>query len=176
MDRDVVFTTDRLVVRHWRPGDEAAVLAIYGDPEVARWTSTPVPMTTLDEAAARLTTWAETRDDVRGFGLWAIVPEVAVAPVGILLLRPLADSDEVEIGWTLHPAVHGRGYATEAARGAVAHARAHDHRRIRAIMWPDNEPSKAVCARLGMTSLGEVDDPWYGTTEYPTSLMFTLDL
>lgn len=176
MDTDVVFTTERLVVRHWRPGDEAAVLAIYNDPEVARWTSTPRPLQSLDEAVARVATWAETRDDVRGFGLWAIVPHGASTPVGILLLRSLDGSDEVEIGWTLHPAVHGLGYATEAARGALQRARAHGHRRVLAIMWPDNEPSKRVCSRLGMTDLGEVDDPWYGSPEAPTSLMFALDL
>ncbi len=175
---DEVFRTTRLLVRHWRGDDAPAVLALYGDPDVAKWTSTPEPMTDLDEAVARLEGWKATRDDQRGFGIWAITVDGHGddEPIGIVLLRQLGDTSEVEIGWSLRTSAHGQGFATEASAGAIEHARRHGHGRIRAIMWPDNEPSVAVCGRLGMTHLGIVDDPWHGSPEFPTSRMFVLDV
>ncbi len=171
-----VFRTERLVVRPWVLDDAPAVFAIFRHAEVSRWTSEPAPMVRLDEAEDRIRRWADTEDRDRGFGVWAVTREGDDTAVGVLLLRPMADVDDVEIGWTLNPEVHGRGYATEAARGAIEHARAHGHPRVRAITYPDNEPSKAVCERLGMHCLGEVPDPWYGSDEEPTSLMWVLEL
>jgi len=57
----------------------------------------------------------------------------------------------VEIGWRLDPEVWGRGFATEAARAALAHgfsSPALDD--VVSIYQPDNESSGRVMARLGM--------------------------
>jgi RimJ/RimL family protein N-acetyltransferase len=43
--------------------------------------------------------------------------------------------DTPEIGWALDPAVHNRGYATEAVRAALAWADAH---------WPDDDTTCIV--------------------------------
>ncbi|WP_223693319.1 GNAT family N-acetyltransferase [Leifsonia poae] len=62
-----------------------------------------------------------------------------------------AQFGQVEIGWVFHPAVHGRGYATEAAEAVLkicfdivgAH-------RVFAQLDPRNEASSRLCERLGM--------------------------
>jgi RimJ/RimL family protein N-acetyltransferase len=68
-----------------------------------------------------------------------------------------------EIGWTLHPDFMGRGYATEAARAmlAVAFEQIGLHRVI-AELDPRNDPSIALCLRLGMREEAHfVKDLWF---------------
>jgi RimJ/RimL family protein N-acetyltransferase len=62
-----------------------------------------------------------------------------------------AQHGKIEIGWVFHPAVHGRGYATEAAEAVLdvcfntlgAH-------RVFAQLDARNEASARLCERLGM--------------------------
>jgi RimJ/RimL family protein N-acetyltransferase len=83
---------------------------------------------------------------------------------GSILLVPLPEpsAGEVEVGWHLHPDSWGHGYATEGARGAIAHGFASGLREIYAVVRPDNERSLAVCRRLGLEPLG-LTNRWYDT-------------
>lgn len=58
---------------------------------------------------------------------------------------------QIEIGWVFHPAIHGRGYATEALRSLVAlsfeEIGAH---RVFAQLDPRNEVAARLCENLGM--------------------------
>jgi RimJ/RimL family protein N-acetyltransferase len=56
------------------------------------------------------------------------------------------------------------------------HARAERIETVWAVMWAHNEASAVVDIRAGMTDLGVLDDPWYGTAEDPKSRMFRIDL
>ena len=58
------------------------------------------------------------------------------------------------MGWHLHPDAWGHGYATEAARALVAREFAAGTSEIYAVVSPGNEPSMAVCRRLGMDARG----------------------
>lgn len=73
-----------------------------------------------------------------------------------------------------HPDAQGRGLATEAAGGALAHGFAHGVYRIWAIMLPHNEASARVAAAIGLRDLGARSDPGtaHGTPENPESPMF----
>jgi ribosomal-protein-alanine N-acetyltransferase len=64
------------------------------------------------------------------------------------------DPHAVEIGYTVFPEHRGRGYATEAARALLAHARAQGVRRFVASVGPENEPSLALVRRLGFVEVG----------------------
>jgi RimJ/RimL family protein N-acetyltransferase len=66
----------------------------------------------------------------------------------------------VEIGWRLAYAYWGNGYATEAARLAIAFGfteKGLDE--IVSFTSPDNRRSVAVMERLGMSYVGEFDHP-----------------
>ena len=94
------------------------------------------------------------------FGCWAIEREDGVA-AGTLLLKPLPDGvGEVEVGWHLHPDSWGHGYATEAARAVVDRGFDAGLPEVYAVVRPGNEPSLAVCRRLGMDYLGRMVR-WY---------------
>lgn len=181
MSAPPVFRTSRLVVREWRDEDAADVLDLLGRREVSQWTSTPEPMQRIEQAHERMAFWRTAGKGQPGLGIWAITlaPEEAAATgraddrvVGTLILRPLDEPPITEIGWSLHPEVWGRGYATEAAAATLTRAWEHGHAEVVAIMWPDNHPSAAVAERIGMVDQGTVVDPWYGTDEEPMSRIF----
>ena len=102
-------------------------------------------------------------------GLWAIVPidPEHRGPIGTVLLMPLEDADgptdQVEIGWHLHPDQQGRGYATEAAQAVSERAAAAGIVEVLALTDLDNEPSQRVARRLGMDDEGATDR-WFGIT------------
>jgi RimJ/RimL family protein N-acetyltransferase len=102
-------------------------------------------------------------------GLWAIVPldRGRREPVGTVLMMPLEDADgptdQIEIGWHLHPDEQGRGYATESAHALLDRARATGIVQVLALTDLDNAPSQRVARRLGMADDGPTDR-WYGLT------------
>ncbi len=172
--------TPRLRLRRWTTcrDDLARLTDTYSRPEVTRWLGGP-PTVGPVELVGR---WAEvTRADPR-FGCWAIevrgtgvggtgVGGTGVGGTGVggrepvvagtVLLKPLPGGvGEVEVGWHLHPDCWGHGYATEAARAVVAHAFGAGVPEVYAVVRPGNEPSLAVCRRLGMQPLGRMRR-WY---------------
>lgn len=98
---------------------------------------------------------------------WLIRPiirrEGGERPTAIGYVNFHAPPDEAgvaEIGYALLPAWRGRGYAIEAARGALAWAAADPRTRtLRASVAPDNEASLRLIARLGFVQVGEQWDP-----------------
>jgi RimJ/RimL family protein N-acetyltransferase len=100
--------------------------------------------------------------------MWAVVPRGEARPVGTVLLVVMPDGSgaptgDVEVGWHFHPDHWGKGYATEAARGAVQHGFAAGLSEVYAVVRPDNAPSLAVCRRLRMDHLGRTDR-YYGVS------------
>ena len=111
--------TDRLVLRQWGIDDLDGLHAIGGDRRVAEAIAQPEPWSRTDswrKLAEFIGHWT-----LRGYGLWALAeranPDFAIGWCG--LWRP-EGWPEPELGWTLNPEFWGRGYATEAARGALA--------------------------------------------------------
>lgn len=162
-----VLRTRRLALRAWTDDDLPAYFDLYSRWEVMRWLG-PHPrraVTDLDQARERLRRTQARHAAVRPpFGVWAIVPHSDEVPVGTVLLLPLHDADgptdEVEVGWHLHPDRQGHGLATEAARALLGIAALP---RVLALTDPDNECSQAVAGRLGMADEG-LTDRWFGLT------------
>jgi RimJ/RimL family protein N-acetyltransferase len=156
------FRTDRLTARDWTRADVAAAFAIYGRDEVMRWLGAQPrrAVASLQEMTERVDAMAERAAARPDYGLWPLELRLTGEVVGAVLLQPLPGSgDIVEIGWHLNPEHWGRGYATEAGRGAVALAfgpRGLD--RVVAVVDPDNVRSLAVCKRLGMSYLGQTSE------------------
>ncbi len=148
--------TDRLVLRRWRAEDREPFAAINADPEVMRFIGTGVMLERgpSDELLTRFERdWEE-----RGFGLWALSARddpderlLGYCGLTVPMFLP-AVLPAVEVGWRLARDAWGRGYATEAARAALAFGfEEHAIEEILSIVDPDNERSLRVCARLGMT-------------------------
>jgi RimJ/RimL family protein N-acetyltransferase len=154
--------TGRLRLRAWTtsPRDVARLADIYGRDEVTRWIG-GAPEVSPAELPER---WALVHAQDERFGCWAIElteGERAGTVAGTVLFKPLPNGvGEVEVGWHLHPDSWGRGYATEAARAVITRGFELGLPEVYAVVRPGNEPSLAVCRRLGMCPLGRMRR-WY---------------
>lgn len=176
----VVVETERLVVRPWtaEPADLAWIYDTYSRPEVMRhFGSGSQPLTAPEQAADMLGRWAARGSGDGWYGIWAVESRATGQLVGTTMIKQLPGlddrtlTDDIEVGWHLHPDSWGRGYATEAARALIAREWAHTGTElIHAVVGPENEASKAVARRLGMTYVGRRTD-WYGGEEVDTFVL-----
>ena len=116
-----VLETERLILREWRDPDVDAFIVMNADPLVMEF----FPETYSEERPRRFVDrirecWAE-----RGYGLWAVERKDIAGFIGYVGLWPATFSAHftpaVEVGWRLAADQWGHGYATEAARAALAH-------------------------------------------------------
>ena len=156
-------TTERLVLRPWRASDREPFAAMNADPEVMEFFEATLTREESDAFADRIERGFEEHG---GWG-WFVIAERASGAFlgfgGLARVRFEAHfTPAVEIGWRLARAAWGHGYATEAARAAVAFA--FDELgldEVVAFAVPANERSVAVMRRLGMThdEAGDFDHP-----------------
>lgn len=153
-----MFATDRLILRNWRPSDLEPWAAMNADTEVMEH----FPATlTADEAAAMLAA-NQARITDTGWGLWAVERRDDGAFLGFTGLMPLRESNPlapgVEIGWRFARPAWGAGYASEAARAALAFGFERlALPEIVAFTATGNLRSQAVMDRIGMTRREDLD-------------------
>jgi [ribosomal protein S5]-alanine N-acetyltransferase len=148
----VRLTTSRLLLRPFTAADEAAIHAVYSDPDVMRYVGHGAHRSRADTKRA-LRGYADAIA-ARGYGFVAVVERESGAVIGDAGLHPLAGrGPDVELGYTLARAAWGRGYATELGRALVEHAfGALRVPRVVAQVEPDNHASRRVLEKLGMTA------------------------
>ncbi len=154
---DVVMETTRTRLRLWTPADADRILDLYSRWEVAKWLGAdPKVMQTREQAEATAERWGERSAGDDAFGFWAVERKSDGVVAGTQLLVPLqgGEDDEVEIGWHFHPDSWGQGLASESARAVLHHGWSYGLPEIHAVVRAGNEPSIAVCTRIGMTQLG----------------------
>ncbi|MGD2134482.1 MAG: GNAT family N-acetyltransferase [Maricaulaceae bacterium] len=144
--------TERLLLRRWREDDLDPYFDMHADPEVARHL---LPPPDRETAAAQIDMF-EACFETHGVGFWALERRDEPGFIGFTgLFVPQIDAHFtpcVEVGWRLARPFWGRGYATEAARAAMADGfarRGLDE--IVAMTSVMNARSQAVMQRLGMT-------------------------
>ncbi|NIX77190.1 GNAT family N-acetyltransferase [Microvirga sp. c23x22] len=152
-----VLETERLVLRGHRAGDFEACAALWADPEVTRFISGKPSMS--EESWGRLVRyvghWA-----LLGFGYWAVEEKASGGFVGEIGFADYKRDIEPslagvpELGWVISPRVHGRGYATEAVRAAIAWGDKHFGAiRTACIISPENTASLRVAEKCGFRQL-----------------------
>jgi RimJ/RimL family protein N-acetyltransferase len=152
-----VLQTERLTLRGHRFDDIAHSAAMWADPIVVRYIGgTP---STEQQAWTRVMRyvghWA-----LMKFGYWAVEEKSSgtfVGEVGFADFRREIEpsiKDVPELGWVVMPRFHGKGYATEAVRAAVAWGDAHlRRRRTVCIIDPENAASIRVAEKCGYREL-----------------------
>ena len=118
-----VVETERLRLRGYRPEDFADCAAMWADPEVTRYIGGK-PLTEEDVWGRMLRGvghWAWW-----GFGYWVMEEKATGSFAGEMGFSDWKREIEPslrgvpELGWVLARRVHGKGYATESARAAIA--------------------------------------------------------
>jgi RimJ/RimL family protein N-acetyltransferase len=145
--------TERLHLRPHTLDDFAQCAAMWADPEVTRYTvGRPL---SEEEAWARLLRyvghWA-----LMNFGYWVVEERSSgnfLGEVGFADLKREIDPSIqglLEIGWVFAATAHGKGYATEASRAALAWADRHfPSVPIVCIINPENAASIHVADKCG---------------------------
>jgi ribosomal-protein-alanine N-acetyltransferase len=143
--------TARLTLRPFSLDDLGAHAALYTDPEVTRWLSDGPWVG--DAARARsersvrrfVAHWQDRR-----YGVWAVELTASGHFLGQCGLNTL-ENEDVEILWALEQTAWGRGFATEAARAALAYGfDVVGLDRVVAVARPENGPSRRIMDKLGM--------------------------
>jgi ribosomal-protein-alanine N-acetyltransferase len=141
---------------------------LFSDPEVMRHVGDGVFTRAQTEAnlARMIGHWERL-----GFGMWALHDKQSGRFVGRCGIKPLGDTPEIELGYTLHREFWGRGLAAEAARASLRLGfEAAGLPRIVAIARPENLRSRRVMEKVGMRYERTGPDPyspgrevvWYG--------------
>jgi RimJ/RimL family protein N-acetyltransferase len=143
---------ERLVLRRWRTSDRAPFAALNADPLVMEYY--PSTLTALESDA--LVDRIEETFVADHLGLWAVeIPGVVqfAGYVGLWPARfPAPFTPAIEVGWRLARSHWGCGYATEAARLAVADGFERlGLSEIVSFTAAINERSRRVMERLGMS-------------------------
>jgi RimJ/RimL family protein N-acetyltransferase len=148
-----VLETERLRLRPYRADDLPEYAAMWADPLVTRHIGgTPLSMESAWWKILRHAGhWA-----LLGFGYWVVeerASERLVGEVGFVdFKRDITPSlaGTPEIGWALVPRAHGAGFATEAARAAIAWGDARfSGAPTVCLIAPENAASIRVAAKCG---------------------------
>lgn len=160
----------RLLLRRWTIRDRPIFADMNADPVVMEYYPSTLTRSQSDAFVERV----EERFESDGFGLWAIEIQRTGAFAGYVGLWPATFearfTPAVEVGWRLRRDAWGHGYATEAARLALADG--FDR------LGPDeivsftaaiNQPSRRVMEKLGMRR-DPVDDFDHPSVAAPSPL------
>lgn len=153
MDDVPVIETERLLLRGYRGEDFAFFRDMWADPQVVRHIGGKPRLEeeTWTKFLRMIGHWR-----VMGFGFWAVEEKASGSLIGEVgfcdFRRDMSPSNrgEPEMGWVLASAVHGKGYATEAVRAALAWG--DDHlagARMSCIIGPENAASIRVAEKCG---------------------------
>ncbi len=154
--------TERLILRPWRDADRAPFIAMSADPAVMETLGG-----VLSEAEA-LGYIERSQNGIRwfGYGRWVVERREDGAFVGVVGLMPiywrLPLPAGFEMGWRLVREAWGQGYASEAAKAAIADGFERGGlTEVFAFTSLPNLRSQAVMARIGMqrTSTLDFDHP-----------------
>lgn len=150
--------TARLVLRGHRTSDLEARAAMTGDPRVMRFIGGEQGR---EENVARILRYAGNWA-LFGRGPFAVEEKAGGRLIGEVGLadfpRGLGEDFDgaPEALWVLAAGAHGKGYATEAMRAAMAwHESAFGPRRMVCIVAPENAESLGVAAKLGFRPFAE---------------------
>ncbi|WP_329037899.1 GNAT family N-acetyltransferase [Streptomyces sp. NBC_00178] len=148
------FTTDRLLLRPFEPGDADAVYAACQDPDIRRWTVVPSPYTRADaELFTRDLSPAGWQDDTMyNFAVLRRDGGELTGALGLGRRNP----GTLEVGYWTAAAHRGAGYTTEAVLGAARWAfTALSADRVEWRAEIGNAPSRAVALRAGFRMEGD---------------------
>ncbi|NVD99219.1 GNAT family N-acetyltransferase [Massilia sp. BJB1822] len=151
--------TARLRLRPIRREDEAAIFALFSDPEAMRYWSC-APWTEMAQASRyvdEILAWYEGRENVQ------LGVEIGGVLAGTVTLRGIfGQNRRCELGYMLGRRWWGQGYMQEAITTLLEHAfTVMDLNRIEADVDPRNTASARMLGRLHFRLEGHMRERWF---------------
>ncbi|MEU1630637.1 GNAT family protein [Streptomyces sp. NPDC020096] len=140
--------TERLVLRRFRIEDAAPMAAYRNDPDIARYQAWPSPLTP-EAAIDQSRVYSEQDPERPGWFQYAIELKADRSMVGDLGVNLHDNRLQADLGYTLAPALHCQGYATEAVRAVLGHLFRRGLHRVSAECDARNTPSARLLERVG---------------------------
>lgn len=140
--------TSHLWLRAWKSEDAPLLHEILQEDGILRYFPNPDPpprAKTDDYIGHQLAHWEQ-----YGYGHWAVITRDDGQVVGWNGLEYLPELGQTEVAYLLSTRIWGRGYATEAARAAVAFGFAAGLPAIIGLVHPQNAGSIRVLEKCGM--------------------------
>ena len=151
--------TDRLVMREFVPGDASFALALLNEPAFLENIGDR-GVRTLADAEKFINTGPRANYARLGFGHYVIELKMTRESIGMCGLRTRPGLGHPDLGYALLHEYWGRGYAHEAARAMLDHAR--DTLQlpiVLAICSPANTSSIGLLDKLGFAAAGRTRLP-----------------
>jgi RimJ/RimL family protein N-acetyltransferase len=109
---------------------------------------------TMEESRRYIAEGPMAMQEQRGHSMYVVELKGSATRIGMCGLIKRETLVEVDIGYAFLPAYRGKGYAYEAARATVGHARALGITRLAGITSPANAASNAMLCKLGLRFKG----------------------
>ncbi len=158
---EIIYETQRLVARYWSQEDMHYALQLWGNSQVTQ----KIFKNTPDEnTVAKILQVHIESQKVRGIQYWPHFLKESNEFIGCCGLRPygVTDSDDrVELGFHICEEHWRKGFAKEAALGAINYAKRLGINALHAGHHPDNVGSKSLLKFLGFEF---VEDIFYAQT------------
>lgn len=174
---ELPIVTERLTLRSFERGDHEPLADLYTRADVVRFLYTDV-WTERQAEAQLLLKMSGARLLHEGDVLTlAVVPRGGDRLVGEVLIKWRSARRKIgELGYVLHPDVHGLGYATEAGRAMLRLAfDAIGLQVVQARCDARNAASVAVMTRLGMRRQTQLGGPEQVKGAWVETLVFSVD-
>lgn len=144
-----VVQTERLYLRRFSSADADLIFRLDSDPEVMRYI---LPPRTREESDKYLADVLADYDRLPpGLGRWLAVERATGEVVGVFLLKPLENTEHVEVGYRLFQPYWGRGYATELTCALLRYGFEElGLRQIVGVTDPRNDASQHVLEKCGL--------------------------
>ena len=143
--------TERLIIKIPTSSDVESWFALHAESDVKQFTKDKVQKMLEKDIL---------HHQKYGFGMWSVYEKKHNEFVGRAGLFYFIENDiesDIELGYVLHKAHWGKGYATEIAAAIInwgfEHLRVN---RLVAITRPDNKSSQRVLTKIGMRHTGNI--------------------
>jgi RimJ/RimL family protein N-acetyltransferase len=158
--------TERLVLRRAHRDDAEAMHRIMSNPVAMRYWSSP-PHQAFEETARWMASMVEAPRDLSDDFIVTLDGEL-IGKFGAWRLP--------EFGFLIDPAQWGKGYASEAMRGFIAHRRRVGGTELTADVDPRNVQSIRLLTRHGFLETGRATGTWQVGDELCDSIYYRLEL
>lgn len=170
----MLLTTERLVLRRFRPADAETLAAYRSDPGVARYQSWDAPYS-LAKAQYAVESMASADPTQPGWFQYAVELTAESVHIGDVGVNLHDNRMQAEIGYTLAPRRQGHGYATEAVRAVLEHLfRVQGLHRVSAECDARNIASARVLERAGFQREGLLRRHTWIKGEWTDDLLYGL--
>ncbi len=160
---EIFLETERLLLRQFTEDDVDILVELDGDPDVMHFVTGGRPTPREEIESDVLPAFLDYYARFAGYGFWAAIEKSTGAFLGWFHFRPAEDAppNEVELGYRLHKAAWGKGYATEGSRALIDKGFAeHGVERVVAFTMVVHVASRRVLEKAGLRYVRTFHEPW----------------